>query len=363
MIKENRSTLIVSETTFYGGGEKFIEVFVDLMGAEGLTFAIANKTLARKISAAVGSANVLKLDMTTRRGKALSAARLVGRTLKACPTSIVLNGLPSLPILLAAVATGRNIFIVVHTAIWNYHGTRLWPLYKRLIEYRCRLVFVASHLESRSLVTTKVATHVLQNRLLQEPAPAPKFVPREVLKRILFVGRGSRSKGIHEFLDAATKLNEFDFFVVGDVSETDVAKRIAARNNVTSLGFDNDIVQKFTDYDLAIFPSHSEGFPYAVLEAARAGLPIVASDIPAHREVSELIGPFPLFSVGDTSSLAAKIRELSSFKARSELSLLLIMRSLTFNDVVKYRRELIGIFCVEQEVRKETNRIKTSGHR
>jgi glycosyltransferase involved in cell wall biosynthesis len=344
MTETARTLLFVSETTFYGGGEKFIEVFVDLMGAEGLTFAIANKTLSGKISAEVGSANVLKLDMTTRRGKALSAARLVGRTLKARPTSIVLNGLPSLPVLLAVVATGRNIFIVVHTAIWNYHGTRLWPLYRRLIEYRCRLVFVASHLESRSLVAAKMATHVLQNRLLQEPAPAPKFVPREALKRILFVGRGSRSKGIHEFLEAAKKLNEFDFFIAGDVSETDVAERIAARDNVTSLGFDKDIVQKFADYDLAVFPSHSEGFPYAVLEAARSGLPIVASDIPAHRELSELVGPFPLFAVGDVASLVGRICEIADAPTRCELSAQLRARSHPFNDVATYRDELRTIF-------------------
>ena len=336
--------LLVSETPFYGGGEKFIEVFVDLMGEEGLTFAIANKTLYRKISAAVDSTKVLKLDMTTRKAKALSAAKLVGLTLKECPASIVLNGLPSLPILLAAVATGRRILIVVHTAIWNYYETRLWFVYRRLIECRCRLVFVAKHLESGSVVTAKMATNVLQNRLIENPVPATKIVPREVQKRILFVGRGSKLKGINEFLEAAQKLGGLDFFIAGDVTETDVAERIATLDNVTSLGFEKEISRKLADYDLAVFPSHSEGFPYAVLEAARAGLPIVASDIPAHRELSELVGPFPLFAVGDAAALVGSICEMADAPSRRELSVRLAARSQEFNDVAIYRDELRRIF-------------------
>jgi glycosyltransferase involved in cell wall biosynthesis len=349
MIGNNQKTLIVSETPFYGGGEKFIEVFLELMGAEGLIFAIANETLTRRISSRVGPDRVLELDMSNKRGRALSAARLLGLTLKARPNRIILNGLPSLPILLAAMLTGRDIFIVVHTAIWNYHGTRQWPLYRRLLENFCTLIFVARHLESRSLVTSRKATHILQNRLLQDLVPATEFVPREAVKRILFIGRGSRSKGICEFLDAAKKLNESDFFIAGNVTENDIAEEIAARDNVTSLGFDKDIAQKFADYDLAIFPSHSEGFPYAVLEAARAGLPIVASDIPAHRELSGLVGPFPLFAVGDVAALVVKIRENSGFSARSDLSARLRERSKVFNDVTTYRDELRAIFRIDLE--------------
>lgn len=341
---DDRTMLLVSETSFYGGGEKFIEVFLELMDGKGLAFAIADETLFQRLLSSVGANRMMRLDMNTRRNKALSAVRLVVRTIRLRPSRIVLNGLPSLPILLAAVATGREIFIIVHTAIWNYHGTVKWLMYRHLIENYCTLVFVASHLESMSLVSTKKATHVLQNRLLRGTDATSEFLPKKYLKRILFVGRGSKSKGIYELLDAAAHAEEFEFFIAGDVTEPDVAHRLAARNNVTALGFDKDIAYKLANFDLAVFPSHSEGFPYAVLEAAQTGLPIIASDIAAHREVSDLVGPFPLFAVGDAASLVSTIHKSEGFQTRSELSARLRKRSREFNDVATYRRELRAIF-------------------
>jgi glycosyltransferase involved in cell wall biosynthesis len=41
----------------------------------------------------------------------------------------------------------------------------------------------------------------------------------------------------------------------------------------------------FTAFDLYCAPSRKEGMPLGVLEAMALGVPVLASDIPAHREV------------------------------------------------------------------------------
>ena len=51
------------------------------------------------------------------------------------------------------------------------------------------------------------------------------------------------------------------------------------------------LVHNVADYlraaDLFVSASHAEGMPNAVLEALAASLPVILSDIPAHREVLE----------------------------------------------------------------------------
>lgn len=56
------------------------------------------------------------------------------------------------------------------------------------------------------------------------------------------------------------------------------------QDKVFLLGARNDIPEIIADYDCFVFPSFSEGFSGAIVEAMFAGLPILASDIPQNRE-------------------------------------------------------------------------------
>jgi glycosyltransferase involved in cell wall biosynthesis len=55
-------------------------------------------------------------------------------------------------------------------------------------------------------------------------------------------------------------------------------------HKVFLLGARNDIPDIIADFDCFVFPSFSEGFSGAIVEAMFAGLPILASDIPQNRE-------------------------------------------------------------------------------
>jgi len=58
--------------------------------------------------------------------------------------------------------------------------------------------------------------------------------------------------------------------------------------------------------DAFVFPSSFEAMPMALLEAMRVGLPIVASDIPAHREVA---GDVALLTSTAPDHLASAVRQ------------------------------------------------------
>ncbi len=65
-------------------------------------------------------------------------------------------------------------------------------------------------------------------------------------------------------------------------------REIAASGNpaaVRLLGWREDVPELLAAADAFVFPSRTEGMPNAVLEALAAGMPVVASDIPALREL------------------------------------------------------------------------------
>ena len=60
---------------------------------------------------------------------------------------------------------------------------------------------------------------------------------------------------------------------------------LGLQKSVSLLGSRSDIPQLINEYDCFVFPSHSEGFSGAIVEAMFAGLPVLASDIPVNKEV------------------------------------------------------------------------------
>ena len=61
---------------------------------------------------------------------------------------------------------------------------------------------------------------------------------------------------------------------------------------------------------MAILPSHREGFPKALLEAAACGLPLLGTDVPGVREIVLNGVNGLLFARGDCNDIARKIEKM-----------------------------------------------------
>lgn len=86
--------------------------------------------------------------------------------------------------------------------------------------------------------------------------------------------------------------------ICGDGALASALRRQAQRQGLESsllwLGTVPDLPQRLAAFDLLLLPSRYEGFPYILLEALAAGVPILASDIPPHLPRPWLRGPVRL---------------------------------------------------------------------
>jgi glycosyltransferase involved in cell wall biosynthesis len=115
---------------------------------------------------------------------------------------------------------------------------------------------------------------------------------------VLFVGRLVREKGVLDLADAAAALKDqtnLFFLIAGDAlpSDRDPAVSELERHPVAAvlgdrwrrLGYRPDIDRYLKAADILVLPSYREGLPRSVIEAMACAIPVIASDIPACREL------------------------------------------------------------------------------
>ncbi len=107
-------------------------------------------------------------------------------------------------------------------------------------------------------------------------------------KRILFLSRVEKYKGVYELLDAFIALhekhNDYELIIAGDGGALADLKEIVIEKGLKNIVFLGHIegekkARVLFDADLFVFPSYAEGMPNAILEAMAFGLPIITSNV------------------------------------------------------------------------------------
>ena len=139
---------------------------------------------------------------------------------------------------------------------------------------------------------------------------------------LLYVGRLEGYKGLSLLLEALKLVHhQVHLTVVGSGSEEAALRAEAASLPVSFCGFRNpasDYVQSAVFINPSFGP---EGLPMVNLEAMRAGMACILSDLPVHQEISDDGRAALLFPTGDAQGLAKAINFLcSSADKRRDLS-------------------------------------------
>jgi glycosyltransferase involved in cell wall biosynthesis len=191
-----------------------------------------------------------------------------------------------------------------HTLLRDLLHVPYRPVAGRLLR-RAQAVIAVSEAEASLLRAHfgELPLHVLPNGVempdrTPEPASVPTLERGEDEVTLLSVGRLEAYKGVDRIVGALPHLPPRTVLtVVGKGPESEAilaaAERLGVGDRVRLLGHVRTALLNawYAAADLFVTLSREEAFGMTVLEAAAAGAPVLASDIPAHREVSGYVAP------------------------------------------------------------------------
>lgn len=338
-MKPGKVILVVTEDWYFVSHRL---AFGRFLRERGWDVLVATRVNSAADAARIQGAGLRLAPVPVERGRVLSAGdlryfwRLV-RLYRAERPDVV-HHVAMKPVLFgsAAAALARTPGVVNAIAGMGYlftgGGTAVWLVRTvvmglfRLLFSRKRVRVVLQNAEDVVLFAETVglgATHVRLIRgagvRVEEFVPAMHGLRCEPV--VLLVARMLRDKGVWEFVAAARALRAKGvsgrFVLVGgrdpqnpNSLSSEELMAIVAAGDVEWLGQRGDVAALYAAADIAVLPSYREGLPKSLLEAAAAGLPIVATDTSGCREVVEPGCNGLLVPVGESSALADALERL-----------------------------------------------------
>jgi glycosyltransferase involved in cell wall biosynthesis len=246
----------------------------------------------------------------------------------------------------AAAPRSPRALARVHPDAWKRAA---WYAVQRALERRAyrRLDLLVAN--SEAVARSVAGAYGIPRRSLEIVHP---WIPNDVAgahggkldgePAVLFVGTNFFRKGLATLIEAAGLLRErlpkLAITVVGDdprrAAAEAQAERLGLAGRVRFLGHRprREVLEAYGRADVVAVPSHTEGFGLALLEAMRAGTPVIGGDASGTRELVRNGVDGLLVPPGDARALAAALERLHRDDAlRAALSAAGRTRAATFS--------------------------------
>jgi glycosyltransferase involved in cell wall biosynthesis len=268
------------------------------------------------------------------------------------------------PALFTPLARALRLRVVVTSHSLNYKHKKWGRFARSLLRLGERLgmtfangrIAVSDGLAKNLSRSYRVPVRVIPNGI----APPRRVASIEILQAfglmpnryVLMVARIDDDKRQLDLIAAYTRLQTPDWklALVGDADYSGAyARRVAeaARkvSGVTLLGHQSGVAlaELYTHAGCFVLPSRFEGQPIAVLEAASYGLPVVLSDIAAHREIA--VPRARYFAVGDVAALAAHLKDICAAPASERLAASECASLVAKHDWRAIAQQTLAVYC------------------
>lgn len=166
---------------------------------------------------------------------------------------------------------------------------------------------------------------------------------RKEIREIVFVGHVQITKGCREILEVAAKMPDIHFTLIGPVA--DEIATIPCPDNVYLAGpkEPNEVKWYLQKADLFLLPSYTEGFSLSLTEAMSTGVPAIATDVGANKDMLEDKGGV-IIPVRDADAIVKSIIELMDTNRRQQMSEWEIRKVRTYYLTETVMEQLINIY-------------------
>ncbi len=213
------------------------------------------------------------------------------------------------PVILGGIAAKLNSSISVVAAVsglgYVFSSKGLYPSIRRILVlslYRLALkrekicVIFQNKVDLQTIINNTSLNQEKAVLIKGSGVDLTKYKKTTIKKEnhiILFAGRLLKSKGIREFLYAATHLkNEAKFVVAGkldfenkDCINKDELYKSIQNNHIEYIGHSENMSSIIRSSSIVTLPSYyGEGLPLILIEAAASGRPIITTDHPGCRD-------------------------------------------------------------------------------
>lgn len=200
----------------------------------------------------------------------------------------------------------------------SFLSRRLAMTLERMLASWCDAIICISRHEMRIAEEAGIPpgylVHIANGVPREAPAMADKTVEWQAnARRVLFVGRFDRQKGVDVLLDALARLQvSTSAWLVGDSVLGD-GTELAIPPNVRKAGWlaPSELAAYYASAEVLVVPSRWEGFGLIAAEAMRAGLPVIATRVGGLAEIVEPNVTGLLVEPDDPKALVEAIRSLT----------------------------------------------------
>ena len=321
---EKRRVLLIDLGPQFGGIETYLVSLADLLSSDVDLFVLC---VLPELSARLASRGVRVIRLPVSFGM-FKPLRFLA-TLLVVPAlllryeihTVQLNGFLDSLLILPARLLGRS-------AVYTRHGGFEIELYSWLrqphkyvarkiarwsVRFTTHVVCVSQAVaESVRPVLPSTRYSVIANWISGQKPFRPPVAGLSSGARVLCASRLEHYKGIHLLIEAARRLPQVEFTIVGDGTHRELLQQAAMHlPNIRFAGFQRNLEDYYECADIFVMPSMGpEGLPIASLEAMARGLPCIFSDLPVHHEITDHGQGAYLFRSGDAESLLAGLFEL-----------------------------------------------------
>ena len=168
-------------------------------------------------------------------------------------------------------------------------------------------------------ITSKEKCELVPNFISIKEDSMTREISKEIHK-CTFLGYVHPHKGVKEIFTVAPKFPNMNFVLIGPIAEEVLYWNKPENVLLKGAMIHEHALQSLKESDVFVFPSYSEGFSIALLEAMSMGLPIIATDVGANKDMVEKNGGI-IIAPKNADELEKGLLNIVDYKTRRKMSL------------------------------------------